>query len=179
MSKFIRSAFSGAIRKNISVYDRKYFSQIKAIVELIFDVFVKRYVYTEKHTVFSRLAQDFFVEFEKAVLDITKYLFDQDKGYAIIKEGNIEVFVYQLEKLNDLVPELSAWIGVPFEHLEKGNQASDKWFAESYRQAQQEIEFSQEYFDKCYNEPYVKYCYNEADIERFKARWRPHIKKEL
>ncbi len=120
--------------------------------------------------------QDFILGFAKYVVDITTFPFDQEKGYTIIKDGDTEVFVYQLEKLNSLIPELSEWVGIPFDKLENGNQASEKWVAESYKQAQKEIEISQEYFDKCFDEPYVKHCYSEADIETFKEKWRSHIK---
>lgn len=103
------------------------------------------------------------------------YPFDKEKGYTIIKEGNIEVFVYQLEKLNDVFLELSDWVGVPFEKMVNANKAEDKWVGESYKQACKEIEITQEYFDRCYNEPYVKHFYSDEDIEKFKERWRSHI----
>ncbi len=121
--------------------------------------------------------QGFMPNFTQYVLDITAYPFDKEKGYAIIKDGNTEVFVYQLEKLNSLVPELSDWVGVRFDSLMNGNEASSKAIAESYKQAQKEIEITQEYFDSCFDESYVKHCYSEADIEKFKAKWRSHIKK--
>ncbi len=111
-------------------------------------------------------------------MDITKYPFDQDKGFTVIKKDNVEVFVYQLEKLNDLIPELSSWLNVPFDKFINGNMATEKWSGDSYKRAQKEIEITQEYFDKCFDESYVKHCYSKADIEKFKARWRPHIKKE-
>ncbi len=123
----------------------------------------------------SELIQLWLSRFEKYILDITAYPFDQEKGYAIIKKGNTEVFVYQLEKLSTLAPELSAWVGVPFNEIVNANQASDKWIGECYKQAQKELKITQEYFDRCFDEPYVKHCYSESDIEKFKAKWRPNI----
>ncbi len=114
--------------------------------------------------------------FRKEVIDIYAHPFDKEKGYAIMRENNVEVFVYQLEKLNNIIPELSDWVGVPFDKLESANVGADKWTGESYKQAQRELTFSQEYFDACYNEPYVKHFYSDEDIEKFKARWRPHIR---
>lgn len=112
------------------------------------------------------------------LLDPLAYSFDQDKGYTIIKDGNTEVFIYQLEKLNNLVPELSEWVGVPLIKLEKGNVGEEKWVGESYKQAQSHLKITQEYFDKCYDEPYVKHFYSEADIEKFKDRWQSHIMED-
>ncbi len=48
-------------------------------------------------------------EFSANILDLMAYSFNHETGYAIIQTQNIEVFVYQLEKLNDIVPQLSDW----------------------------------------------------------------------
>lgn len=148
-------------------------------VQILFDSYIKERVNSNIKIIPESVApmQDFFPLFNENIVNLYEHPFDKEKGYSIIKEGNIEVFVYQLEKLNSIVPELSKWIGVPFDKLENGNVAADKWAGESYKQAQKEIEISQEYFDRCYNEEYVKHFYSEEDIEKFKARWRPHIKK--
>lgn len=141
---------------------------------------IDRYIYWNeniKHNNYHSI-QNFVNEFGVNVLDITKYPFNKEKGYTVIKEGNIEIFVYQLEKLNSLVPELSEFVGVPITELVRGNDASDKWIVDSYKQAQKEIEITQEYFERCYNEPYVQHCYSQEDIEKFKDRWRPHIKNK-
>lgn len=121
------------------------------------------------------LYQRFFHRFQEHILDVQSVPFDKEKGYAIIKQGNVEVFMYQLEKLNDLVPELSAFMNLPFDHLENENVADDKWVGSSYKKAKKELKFSQEYFDICYNDPYVKHCYSDADIERFKNNWKNNI----
>lgn len=122
------------------------------------------------------LIQQWIPQFCENIIDIMKYPFDKDKGYSIIKEKNIEIFVYQLEKLNNLIPELSQWTGVHFDKLENGNITADKWTADSYKQAQNELVITQEYFDACFNEPYVKHCYSDEDIEKFKAKWKNHIR---
>ncbi len=145
---------------------------------MLVDLYMRFSGEKKKDLLYALFIQSFVLQFSSSGLDITDYVFDQEKGYTIIKKNNVEVFVYQLEKLNSLVSELSNWVGVPFDKLEKGNAAEDKWIADSYKQAQKEIEITQEYFDKCFDEPYVKHCYSEADIEKFKARWRPHIKKQ-
>lgn len=120
----------------------------------------------------------FFNSYKENILDLSAYPFDKEKGYTIIKEGNIEVFAYQLERMNDVVNEMSNWIGqTPFNEWVKGNEASSKWIANSYRQALKEINFSQEYFDHSYNEHWIQHFYSQEDIEKFKERWRPHIKE--
>ncbi len=120
--------------------------------------------------------QNFVPYFQEKVVDFLAYPFDKEKGYSIVKEGNIEVFVYQLEKLNNLIPELSNWIGKDFTSLINGNGADDKWIAPSYKQAQNEIKITKKYFDESFSQPYVKHCYSEQDIQKFKDKWSKHIK---
>lgn len=167
--------------KNMRIKElKRIFGNDENRVQDLFDNFIQRYVYPEngrfKPSMFITSIQYFNFEFNNYILDITKYPFNQEKGYTVIKEDNIEVFVYQLEKLNNLVPELSEWVGVPFKEFVRGNDASDKWIADSYKQAQKELEITQEYFDRSFSESYVQHCYSQEDIEKFKARWRPHIK---
>lgn len=123
----------------------------------------------------SSMITKFVQGFCESIIDIMEHPFHQDKGYTIIKEGNLEVFVYTLEHMNDIIPELSEFVGVPFDQYVMGNEASNKWIAKSYKQAQEELKFSQEFFDACYNEPYVKHFYSKEDIEKFKNKWRKNI----
>lgn len=147
-------------------------------IQSLFDAYIERYIYSDskKLSLLPRSMQKFILMFGKHVLDITKYPFNKEKGYTIIREGNIEVFVYQLEKLDFLLPELSEWIGIKFENWERRNVASNKWVGESYKEALKKIKISREYFEICFNDDYVKHCYSESDIENFKARWISHIK---
>lgn len=120
---------------------------------------------------------DFMTRFKNNIIDLSQFPFDKEKGYTIVREGHIEVFVYQLEKLNDIAKEMSDWIGqTQFDKWVVANEASNKWIADSYNQAKKEITFSQEYFDRCYNDPWVQHFYSQEDIEKFKEKWRPHIK---
>lgn len=142
--------------------------------------FIKRFVEQDsiKEVNSPRTIQQFIPEFQKNVVDILAYPFDKDKGYAIVKENNIEVFVYQLEKLNEVVPQLSKWLEVPFDHLVMSNVGESKWLGASYKQAQKELKITQEYFNQCFEQPYVKHCYSENDIKKFKQKWKNHIERD-
>ncbi len=168
------------VLKNI---DKESLDEIKSImindggdIQQIFDMFVDKNKNTKIYGTSRHAIQNFIPDFCENIIDITAYPFDKEKGYTIIKEDNIEIFVYQLEKLNNIIPELSAWVGVPFDSLEIDNVASSKWTGESYKQAQKEIRFSKEYFDRCYNEKYVKHFYSDSDIEKFKNKWKGNVK---
>lgn len=143
-------------------------------MQILFDEWSKK---DNKYCELSKMSF-FYSVFRERILDIFKYPFDQEKGYTIIKEGNMEVFVYQLEKLNNIVPELAEFVGGNFTELEILNKADKKWYSESYNQAKKEIKISKEYFEQCYNEYFIEYFYSYKDIDKFKSKWRKNVQCE-
>ncbi len=111
--------------------------------------------------------------FQKHLFSYFDSPFDREKGYTIVKEGNVEIFVYQLEKMDQIAPEMSDFIGQrPFDVFVKGNVAQDKWVANSYHQAQKELKIPQSLVNQCFQEEFVKHCYSLEDMEKFKEKWR-------
>ena len=110
-------------------------------------------------------------------IDIYQYPFDQERGYSIIKipEKNVEIFIYQVEKLDMIASELGDFLGMENLTLANANVGEEKWYADAYRQAKKELKFSRAYFDACFDSKIMKHFYSDADIEKFKARWISHV----
>ena len=127
----------------------------------------------------SFLIQPFFEESFKKYngIDVFDYPFDKEKGYSILEipEKNTEIFIYQLEKLNNVASELGKFVGIENFTLVNGNIAENKWYADAYKQAKKELKFSRTYFDSCFNSKIMNHFYSEADIEKFKAQWISHV----
>lgn len=119
--------------------------------------------------------QIFLDSFSDHIIDLMEYSYNQVKGYTIVKEGNIEIFVFQLEKLDGLVSEFSDWLNVPITSWKIGNEGTDKWTGDAYQQAVREIKVTQEFFELCYSQHFVKCFYSDEDIIKFKERWKSHI----
>ncbi len=167
----------------LSDYDEETIKNLKTSIyknggdaQMFFDIFIHAHANAREFIALEDTIQNFIPSFQQNMIDFLAHPFDKEKGYSVIKEGDIECFVFQLEKLNNLVPELSQWVGVPFGKLEVSNVGTDKWIGKSYKQAQKELRFSKEYFESCFDQPYVKHCYTEADIEKFKNKWRGNIR---
>lgn len=121
--------------------------------------------------------QNFFQEnFEKYNhIDVYQYPFDKEKGYSIIQDGNMEIFIYQLEKLNDVSKELGEFLGIENMELINDNVGAEKWYAPAYKQALDELKISRDYFEYSYNSELVRHFYSEEDINRFRNRWSKNI----
>lgn len=119
----------------------------------------------------SHPIQRFIPVFQEHILDFTEFPFDQEKGYAICKHGNLEIFIYQLEKLNYLTAELSTFLEKNVKNLTLGNISADKWIHKSYEKAKKQLKFSKTYFDSAYNAPWLHHTYSEKTINEFKSKW--------
>lgn len=128
------------------------------------------------HNVIS--IQDFFEKsfMEHCGIDVYNYSFGKEAGYSIIREGNTEIFIYQLEKLDDIKEELGEFLGIKDFRLTNDNVGEKKWYAQVYKQALRELKLSREYFEFCYNTKLVRHFYREEDICGFRQRWSKNIR---
>lgn len=101
----------------------------------------------------------FFRRWEETICPFPS--FDRERGYSIYTQGEMEVFVYQLEKLDQIVPQLSSFVGGDFQTLERGNEAEKKWIAPSYRQAKKELVIPTHYQDRCYQSRWYEKFYKK------------------
>lgn len=150
-------------------FNRDFFQQ-GGDVQLFFDLFL--HGLEQPNPCGSAPIQHFVPQFQHHILDYLQHSFDQEQGYGVAKEGNVEVFTYQLEQLNGLLSPLSDFLGVKVERLESGNISREKWVAESYRQAQETLSFSTSYVEKSYDAPWVQHFYSPEQIEGFRTRWK-------
>lgn len=123
--------------------------------------------------------QLFLNEFQQKVANFRSHPFDKEKGFTVISTNTAEIFVYQLEKLNDLLPELSAFVGKEIPTLEEGNYTKTKWVGDSYAKALKDLTFSEAYFNDCFEADWVKHFYSLEDIEKMKERWCGQVVNEL
>ncbi len=110
-------------------------------------------------------------------IDVFRHPFDVEKGYTVIKENGIEVLLMTMERLSSLESVIGEFIGNSDFKLLKENVAAEKDYAKLYKQALDTVEIPRAFYDRYYKDsPLMKHFYSQADIERFAARWRSHVK---
>jgi Predicted nucleoside-diphosphate sugar epimerases len=110
-------------------------------------------------------------------INVYEYPFDKKKGYTIIQNEDLEIFIYQLEKLDVIKNKLGEFLGVKDLKLFNDNVGNEKWYASTYRRALKELKLEKEYYDYCYTSEYIKHFYDEKDIEKFRERWVNNLKE--
>ena len=108
-------------------------------------------------------------------IDVLAYQFDKEKGYSIIRQGNIELLIMQVEKLNCLESVLADFVGVEEIKLVNVNKGEEKAYRYVYKQFKQEVELPREYVEFCYNNQYMEHFYSKEDREKFYDKWEKHI----
>lgn len=119
---------------------------------------------------------DFMNGFKDNIINLLDYPFDKEAGYSIIKTDEIEVFIYQLEKINNIISPLNHWLDTSIDKFILGNSADDKWVSNSYNQAKKQLKINRDYLEKYYSSDWVKHFYSTDDITKFKEKWQKNIK---
>ena len=110
-------------------------------------------------------------------INIYDYKFDKELGYTIIKQDNCEIFLFKVEMLNTIMPEIFKFANMPADSpIKNANVANEKWYALAYESFKKNLKIPQEYVDHYYkNNKYVDHFYTEAEKENFISKWSKHI----
>lgn len=129
--------------------------------------------YERKENIFEWFNDEIKQVFE---VDIYKYPFDCEKGYAVIEKGNISILVLKLEKLNALESVIGKFVQAEDFQLVNANEAKDKPYRYMYEEFKQNVKLPQSYVDSYYKgNPYMDHFYSEEEKEGFLEKWRKHI----
>ena len=121
-----------------------------------------------------------FSWFEKewnAIFDIDIYThpFDKEKGYSIIKQGNVEVLIIKLEKLNGLEHVIGDFVGAPHFRLENDNVTDIKTYKYLYQNAKDSFRIPKDIVASCYSDCRLTHFYTEDEIAGFWKKWEKNI----
>ncbi len=104
-------------------------------------------------------------------IDVYDYPFNREAGYSIISTEEADVFIYQLEKINEISGALGDFLGISDMQLINDNESENKWYARAYKKALRELKLKKDYLDTIYSSELVRHFYSEDDIRRFSKRW--------
>ncbi len=106
-------------------------------------------------------------------INIFQYDFDKTKGYTIISKNNVEILIYQLEKLKESFSiMMEEFLDLKLEYPYSANQAKDKAYASDYNFILQKLKFDEKYLRTFYKKPVTSHFYSNTDIENFINIWK-------
>ena len=109
-------------------------------------------------------------------VDVFQHPFDKEKGYSIIKQGNVEVLLMKLEKLNSLESIIGQFVGAPHFKLINANEGSKKIYKHLYKNVREVIKIPREIVDLYYKDnPRMDHFYTEEEKAGFLKKWECNI----
>lgn len=105
-------------------------------------------------------------------IDVFQYPFDREKGYAIIKEGNVEIFLYKLEGSKHINKALGDFFGE-----KKGinmlvhHETNKEEYRFIYEQMKEELHISDQLLSKNYDNSKMEHFYTKDEITAFQRKW--------
>lgn len=125
-----------------------------------------------------------FMWFDKELKEVTgvdvyKYPFDKERGYAWIKERNIEVLVLKLEKLKDNFDVIREFVGRPDLKLQDLNIGDEKFSGYIYKELKKKIRIPARLLDSQYRDNWqMDHFYTKEEKEQFRKKWEKFILNE-
>lgn len=111
-------------------------------------------------------------------IDVFEYPFDQEKGYSLIKQGNIELLLIKMEKLNELEDVIGEFIDIDGFQLSNENIGTTKAYRYAFQSYKNNFTISQEKLEEIYKKnEYVKHFYSEQERNELYEKWIEHVKK--
>ena len=104
-------------------------------------------------------------------LDIFKYNFDKQAGYAVIKEKNVDCLIIKLEKLNRLEKVIANFVDDENFKLINHNFSADKWFQPVYNDFKVNVKFDADYVGKMYSSKFMQHFYSIEEIQKYKDKF--------
>lgn len=114
----------------------------------------------------------FDVEFKRKLgIDVFKYPFNKDKGYAIIKDKHLSIFICTTNKINSLEQELGQFLGIDKFKIHNDNIGAKKWYKGLYTEFKQKYSPDKEMVNNLYNSKTIKHFFSAEKINELKTKW--------
>ena len=105
-------------------------------------------------------------------IDLYDYPFDQEKGFTVIKEKNVDILVIRLEDLNRCIhTALSEFLDRKINvDMSKGNIGEDKRYAKEYNLVKDKLTLPREVCEVIYSSKYASHFYGNK-INQLIHKW--------
>lgn len=123
---------------------------------------------------------DWFYQEMKTVfkIDVYEHPFDQEKGYSLIKQGNIELLLIKMEKLNELEDVIGEFLDIEGFRLSSENIGTRKAYRYAFQSYKKNFTISQGKLEEIYKKnEYVKHFYSEQERNELYGKWIEYVEK--
>ena len=111
-------------------------------------------------------------------IDIYAYPFDRERGFGIIHADNADIFIYKMEKLNELEAELSRFVGHSLK-IAREHDSEQRPYAITYREFRKRVRLPAEYVNHYYvGNAKMDHFYTPEEKAAFLKQWEGNIVRD-
>lgn len=125
---------------------------------------------------------NWFYQEMKAVfkIDVFEHPFNKEEGYSLIKQGNIELLLIKMEKLDELEGVIGEFLGINGFRLSNENVSVRKSYRFAFQSYKKSFSISEESLKEIYKKnEYMKHFYSEQERDKLYQKWVKHAKKDI
>ena len=127
---------------------------------------IQKKIYPYKSTWFNEKIKDLLG------IHIHDHEFDRRKGYSIIKDGNIEVLLYRIERLPQIFSQaMEEFLGIPGLTLLEEDLTSIRTLEKTCKDLEKDIRLDKVFLDEVYSSDLLNYFYTDKEISEFYEHW--------
>lgn len=165
----VRDPIARSLATFMQMFTHDYLSDYNLSRSIEENAWAKMESQLEKDWLFSRWFDN---ELNKVTgIDVYEYPFDKERGYTWIKERGIEILLYKMEQMNEIVDVLGEFVGSPGLVLVNKNVGKEKQYRYIYEELKNRIKIPVEVIEQQYQSPKFLHFYTEEEKERFMRLW--------
>jgi hypothetical protein len=106
-------------------------------------------------------------------IDVYDYAFPKERGYLVIRKGNLEVLILKLEMADaDKERAIAEFLGLKDFHLSRTNVSREKSYAAQYEAFKRALRLPRSYVDGMCADRYTRHFYTDDEIAQMRERWQ-------
>lgn len=105
-------------------------------------------------------------------LDVFEYPFDKESGYSIIKQGNIELLLMKMEKLDKMETVIGNFLGIEGFQFRNDNVGSEKAYRFALEEYKKCFSVSKERLEEIYKKNnHLRHFYSDQECNELYDKW--------
>ncbi len=109
-------------------------------------------------------------------IDVYEYPFNKEEGYQVIETDDVQIFLFRVENLDNILPALGRFVGRTIPSFVSSNIAETKRYGLAYKEFQKQIRLPEKYVEHYYKgNPYMDHFYSKEEQKKFLERWENQI----
>lgn len=132
----------------------------------LLEVFLKDFPHHLPLTWFDREVRDVFG------CDVYAAPFPVERGYKVLRSGQVNLLLVKLEKLNSCYREaFTEFLGVSVDRLVNTHRGENDPLRSLYERFTRTVVMPNDYLDRMYSSDFARHLYSAAELDGFRARW--------